>query len=296
MKLKDLKNLSVREKILISALIMVAIAVAGFMLGVKPLQAKLAEVENTLQLVDSEKQSKDNVINGKEYREENVGTLIGKIEAIERTYATKTTHENMDIVLTSLAQKHNLTTNTFSVSLLTELGNGEEEKGKKKSSLTTNEKVDSDGNVVVTETPKIPIYENGLVLECYTYGIVGNYKKMLRYIEDLNSDSKVQISSFTLSYEKGEGVSDLLNININIKELGPDYIYARETIPDAYSYLASRIDKKPIVEDNDAEKIEEGSQTPTPITPPMVEEETEVDAEVETSTETEVETAESSNE
>ena len=43
MKLKDLKNLSVREKILISSLIMVVIAVMGFLLGVKPLQAKLEE-------------------------------------------------------------------------------------------------------------------------------------------------------------------------------------------------------------------------------------------------------------
>ena len=131
MKLRDLKNLSVREKILISCLIMVAIAVVGFMFGVKPLQAKLTEAEGSLELVKSEKQSKDNVINGKEYREENVGTLIGKIEEIERTYATKTTHENIDIVLTSLAKKHNLTTNTFSVSLLTELDNGEDLKDKK---------------------------------------------------------------------------------------------------------------------------------------------------------------------
>ena len=288
MKLKDLKNLSVREKILISCLVMVAIAVAGFMLGVKPLQAKLEEVQGTLELVESEKQSKDNVINGKEYREENVGALIGRIETIERTYATKTTHENIDIVLTSLAKNHRLTTNSFSVSLLTELDNGEEEKDKKKTSVSTNEKVDSEGNVVVTETPKIPIYENGLVLECYTYGIVGNYKRMLEYIEDLNSDSKVQISSFTLNYEKGEGESDLLNINVNIKELGPDYIYARETIPDAYSYLADRIDKKPIVEGNEADAIEDGSKTPTPIAPPKAEVE-EVEGEAE------VESAESSN-
>ena len=49
MKLKDLKNLSVREKILISSLIMVVIAVMGFLLGVKPLQAKLEDVTNSLQ-------------------------------------------------------------------------------------------------------------------------------------------------------------------------------------------------------------------------------------------------------
>lgn len=291
MKLRDLKNLSVREKILISCLIMVAIAVVGFMFGVKPLQAKLTEAEGSLELVKSEKQSKDNVINGKEYREENVGTLIGKIEEIERTYATKTTHENIDIVLTSLAKKHNLTTNTFSVSLLTELDNGEDLKDKKKNknskpAVTTNEQVDSEGNVVVTETPKIPIYENGLVLECYKYGIVGNYKKMLDYIEDLNSDSKVQISSFILSYEKGDGVTDLLTININIKELGPTYVYAKETIPDAYSYLASRIEKKPVVEDVQ-EEIEEGSETPTPVAPPEKTDGEEVDVNTDVTTDTE---------
>lgn len=288
MKLKDLKNLSVREKILISSLIMVVIAVMGFLLGVKPLQAKLEDVTNSLELVKTDKQSKDNVINGKEYREENVGSLIGKIEKIERTYATKTTHENIDIVLTSLSQHHGLTTNSFSVSLLTELDNGEEDK--KKSGIVTDQKVDSEGNVIVTESPKIPIYENGLVLECYSYGIIGNYKDMLRYIEDLNSDSKVQISSFTLTYEKGDAKTDLLNININIKELGPDYVYARETIPDAYSYLASRIEKNP-VEEKEEESIIEGSQTPAPVTPvapPMVEDENTVEPEA--STETNVET------
>ena len=283
MKLKDLKNLSVREKILISSLIMVVIAVMGFLLGVKPLQAKLEDVTNSLEVVKTDKQSKDNVINGKEYREENVGSLIGKIEKIERTYATKTTHENIDIVLTSLSQHHGLTTNSFSVSLLTELDNGEEEKDKK-SSIVTNQKVDSEGDVIVTEAPKIPIYENGLVLECYSYGIIGNYKDMLRYIEDLNSDSKVQISSFTLTYEKGDGKTDLLNININIKELGPDYVYARETIPDAYSYLASRIEKNPLEEEEKEEQIIEGSQTPTPVAPPEVEGEN--TTEVETNTET----------
>ena len=82
MKLKDLKNLSVREKILISSLIMVVIIVMGFLLGVKPLQAKLEDVTNSLELVKTDKQSKDNVINGKEYREENVGRLIANIKKI----------------------------------------------------------------------------------------------------------------------------------------------------------------------------------------------------------------------
>lgn len=251
-------KLSFREKMMLSLLLCVAIIVISNFVIAKPLRANIEKAQTEYNKVESDKKQKDDVINGRVVREQGIGQLFYDIGEIEGTYAIGTTHENMDILFTKLAVVHDLTTQSFAVSLITE---NQEEFNKRKSNATkTSDKIDtvidtSKSVELSAETETLVTAENGLVVECYNYTIMGSYKAILDFIEDLNKDNKIQIRSFTLLYDKEDEMNSILNINIYLKELGEDYKYSKDIVMTKYGFLSDRISE--VVEETKAEN--EGS-------------------------------------
>lgn len=248
-------KLSFKEKLLLVVMLCVLIVVAAYMGGMKPLNKKVDTAQAAYNKVESDKKAKDDVIDGRVMREQGIGLLIGEIEDIETTYAIGTTHENMDIVFTNLSSAHNLTTNSFSVNTITE--NAEEHnkkesekvkvQGEIKKVIETSTVVNGDATQEAQET--IVTAENGLTVENFQYSLSGSYKGMLDFIEDLNKEDKVQINSFSITFNDSDELENRLAINIYLKELGEDYTYARDSIPKTYQFLSDKVKDKDASED-----------------------------------------------